>query len=319
MEGWVHVLKCIATDPEPFVTSLLKPNESNLQPCERPDFGKQEIKIQSTNVQGNIEYTLAAQLELQDNEDSPQEAAKLVSVEIDDDDDDDVIEIESIQEEVAVVQNQKVTQIAPIDLEPPTCLAASHVPDKRGRLLIYTEDIAKSFLFHYQKHHLKWSFGESAAFSSTSRRVERMFSLSKFMLDRNKLTRVEIVSALVCLHDHKPHELAQLWKKHHNEDTRSQATQVIKSVPKSSDIDEFYLSGIIQEVREEKRKKMKKESKQMIKDMLLVTGIIKEDENVRKQHMLQYLEAHSIKLPKNTTVSQVEQTILSQKNLFLNE
>ena len=64
---------------------------------------------------------------------------------------------------------------------------------------------------------------------------------------------------------------------------------------------------------------MKKESKQTIKEMLVADGIMNQADKVTKQHMIQYLESQSIKMPKNATVSQVEQTILSQKNLFLNE
>ena len=88
------------------MNSLLRPDESNLQ-LERLDFGKQELTTQSLNVQNNIEFSLATQLELEDGEESPQEAAKLVGVDIKDDD--DVMEIGENNPEESMVQNPKST------------------------------------------------------------------------------------------------------------------------------------------------------------------------------------------------------------------
>ena len=100
--------------------------------------------------------------------------------------------------------------------------------------------------------------------SSTSRQVERMFSLSKLLLARNSSTRIELLNALLCLKNQNEKELKDIWLMYHYEDGHKAAKQILKQSEKKSEKDFKYLEKLKKKEKEKEVQEQKLQRKQTI-------------------------------------------------------
>ena len=118
-----------------------------------------------------------------------------------------------------------------IDLQAPTEKQVT-TPTPKEQSTILTQDIVCAFFYQQKKHNSTgWKVHPLSTFSATSRKVERVFSITKLFLDRNKDTRIEVINALICLHDFTQQELLDMWKTHRDHLTSQAAGKAIKANP----------------------------------------------------------------------------------------
>lgn len=173
-----------------------------------------------------------------------------------------------------------------------------HLPSKsnRGKPSLYQRaltlisDAALSFLAQQNKHGQSWRESPSLCFfASTSRHVERMFAICKLHLERNSQFRIELLSALVALHDLSIAEICGIWENEYDSKTCSQAKSVLTQNPKNADIDSFYLSELLRSSQEECEKQKRVSRKRGVEAILSENGFLEEGKRATKKHLIEFL------------------------------
>ena len=155
--------------------------------------------------------------------------------------------------------------------------------EERTKLLI--ADAAKAFLFEHQKHNGKWGVSDLEQFLPTSRTAERIFSFSKEYLDRNGEIRIEVLNALLCMHDIPIPVLAQIWKRFWSQDIVSMAAKALADCPKMEEVDAHYLEKLKVRINENESNLDEKKKKEKILGILREMGIQVEGDKYLKHHL----------------------------------
>ena len=163
-----------------------------------------------------------------------------------------------------------------LDLTRPSPTAVEVAPKSIIKTLI--ADAAKAFLFEHRKHNGKWMIPDLIHFLPTSRDAERIFSFCKEYLDRNGELRVEVLNALLCLHDIPTEELAKMWQLYWDESIPARAAAALKACPKMEEVDAHYLEKLKNRVAENEQNLGEKEKKGRILEILKEMGVLRQEE-----------------------------------------
>ena len=164
---------------------------------------------------------------------------------------------EEPEEEVVLLQGR----VAPstLDLKAPSDKRVP-TPEMTERLTTIASDMAKSFLFHQEKHNKAQDLSLSF-FMATSRKVERSFAVVKCFLEKNSETRIFVLDALLCLHDFSVTELHSIWERFWEPSFSTRASKKLAANPTTREGDKIKLVGLLAKADEATKSQAKKKQK----------------------------------------------------------
>ena len=137
-----------------------------------------------------------------------------------------------------------------------------------------------------------------------SRAAERIFSVTKLLLDRNPNTRVAVLNPLIITHDRSHEELAKMWGEFHGEEVMRLATKAIETCPKTVDMDEMSYTKLASQAKEGEGKLTKVRRDATIAQHLIEKQIIKQGDKVDKLKEAYFAPGDATKLhPRLTTTA----------------
>ena len=244
MEKVTSQVRTIAANPDLLSTLAIAPKD-------------QAVQEQLTATMANIIKVSQETSTIQERENRESEATKLVGasqaqIELEDG------EIGEEQEEEMVLLQGRVTP-STIDLKAPSDKRAP-TPQLSERLATVAGDMAKSFLFHQEKHNKDQSLSLTF-FMATSRKVERSFAITKLFLEKNSETRICVLDALLCLHDFSVTELHSIWQRFWEPSFSTTASKKLASNPTTREGDKIKLVGLLAKADQETKSQEKKRQK----------------------------------------------------------
>ena len=249
METNVLRVKTIAANPSLLSSLTITPKDSAVQ---------KEL----TSVMGEIITLSESTSTVQERGNRESEASALVGLtqELLEQEEGEIDE-EPEQEEVVLLHG-----VAPpsyrLDLTAPSSRRVA-TPTMPERLRTVASDMARSFLFHQEKHNKKQSL-MLTFFMATSRKVERSFAVVKCFLEKNCETRIFILDALLCLHDFEILELHTFWQKFWDPSFSTIASKKLASNPTTAAGDQAKLVWLLRKADEVTKKAQSMRKRQKI-------------------------------------------------------
>ena len=159
------------------------------------------------------------------------------------------------------------TPVAVLDLRHPSKKLTAQ-PALQEKRLIHCGDAAKAFLFKQEAHNTSWTGSEVALMDATSRAVERIFAVTKVLMERNTQIRAHVLNCLLVPRDIDQKLLVDIWEEHKGRDIRKKARLAIKANPTTSAVDELYYHHLEEKIAAEQVKVDKKEKEKQLTDLV---------------------------------------------------